>query len=69
MDIELNINEKDISDVINSDPLVKLKVQNAALKRHLEASQLALQTAMDELNVLKGLDEATQEGKTNAKSR
>ena len=62
MDIELNITEQDVSDVINSDPFIKLKVQNTALKRHLEASQLALQTAMDELNVLKGLDEATQKG-------
>ena len=62
MDLELNINEKDINDVINGDPIIKLKVQNAALKRHLEA-------AIDELNVLKGINEATQEGKTNAKSR
>ena len=59
MDLELNINEKDINDVINGDPIIKLKVQNAALKRHLEA-------AIDELNVLKGINEATQEGKKNA---
>ena len=62
MDIELNITDKDINDVINSDPVIKLKVQNAALRRHLEA-------VMEELNVLKGINEATQEGKTNAKSR
>ena len=62
MDLELNINEKDINDVINGDPIIKLKVQYAALKRHLEA-------AIDELNVLKGINEATQEGKKNAKSR
>ena len=62
MDLELNINEKDINDVINGDPIIKLKVQNAALKRHLEA-------AIDELNVLNGINEATQEGKKNAKSR
>ena len=62
MDLELNINEKDINDVINGDPIIKLKVQNAALKRHLEA-------AIDELNVLKGINEATQEGQKNAKSR
>ena len=62
MDLELNINEKDINDVINGDPIIKLKVQIAALKRHLEA-------AIDELNVLKGINEATQEGKKNAKSR
>ena len=62
MDIELNITYKDINDVINSDPVIKLKVQNAALRRNLEA-------AMEELNVLKGINEATQEGKTNAKSR
>ena len=62
MDIELNITDKDINDVINSDPVIKLKVQNAALRRHLEA-------VMEELNVLKGINEATQEGKKNAKSR
>tara|TARA_R110002012_G_scaffold278628_2_gene466308 strand:+ start:629 stop:817 length:189 start_codon:yes stop_codon:yes gene_type:complete len=62
MDIELNINEKDINDVINSDPMIKLRVQNAALKRHLEA-------AIEEINVLKGVNETTQEGKKNAKSR
>ena len=62
MDIELNITDKDINDVINSDPVIKLKVQNVALRRNLEA-------AMEELNVLKVINEATQEGKTNAKSR
>ena len=62
MDIELNITDKDINDVINSDPVIKLKVQNVALRRNLEA-------AMEALNVLKGINEATQEGKTNAKSR
>ena len=62
MDIELNITDKDINDVINSDPVIKLKVQNVALRRNLEA-------AMEELNVLKGINEATQEGKTIAKSR
>ena len=62
MDIELNINEKDINDVINSDPMIKLRVQNAALKRHLEA-------AIEEINVLKGVNGSTQEGKKNAKSR
>ena len=58
MHLELNINEKDINDVINGAPVIKLKVQNAALKRHLEA-------AIEEINVLKG----EQEGKKNAKSR
>tara|TARA_R100000808_G_C2090567_1_gene111133 strand:+ start:32 stop:220 length:189 start_codon:yes stop_codon:yes gene_type:complete len=62
MDIELSITDKDINDVINSDPVIKLKVQNVALRRNLEA-------AMEELNELKGINEATQEGKTNAKSR
>ena len=62
MDIELNITDQDISDVINSDPFIKLKVQNTALRRHLEASQIALQTAMDELKILKEIDEATQKG-------
>ena len=38
MDIELNITDKDINDVINSDPVIKLKVQNAALRRNLEAA-------------------------------
>ena len=55
MDIELNINEKDINDVINGDPIIKLKVQNAALRRHLEA-------AIEEISALKG----EQKGKKNA---
>ena len=59
MDIELNINEKDINDVINSDPMIKLRVQNAALKRHLEA-------AIEEINVLKGGNGSTQKGKKDA---
>ena len=59
MDIELNITDKDINDVINSDPVIKLKVQNAALRRHLEA-------VMEELNVLKGIDSATKKGEDYA---
>jgi hypothetical protein len=59
MDIELNITDKDINDVINSDPFIKLKVQNAALRRHLEA-------VMEELNVLKGIDSATKKGEDGA---
>ena len=59
MDIELNITDKDINDVINSDPVIKLKVQNAALRRNLEA-------VMEELNVLKGIDSATKKGEDDA---
>ena len=59
MDLELNINEKDINDVINSDPMIKLRVQNAALKRHLEA-------AIEEINVLKKGNGSTQKGKKDA---
>ena len=59
MDIDLNIIDQDINDVINGDPVIKLKVQNAALKRHLEA-------ALEELKVLKDIDEATQKGDDNA---
>ena len=56
MDIELNITDKDINDVINSDPVIKLKVQNVALRRNLEA-------AMEELNVLKGINDAGRKDK------
>ena len=62
MDIELSITDKDINDVINSDPMIKLKVQNAALKRNLEA-------AIEEIKSLKGSVSSTEEGKKNAKSR
>ena len=59
MNIELSITDQDINDVINSDPIIKLKVQNAALKRHLEA-------AIEEINVLKGGNGSTQKGKKDA---
>ena len=59
MNIELSITDQDINDVINSDPIIKLKVQNAALKRHLEA-------AIEEINVLKKGNGSTQKGKKDA---
>ena len=60
--MEIQVTNDDVQSVLQSSPMVALQVENAALKRHLKASEIALEAAMDELKILKGIDEATQKG-------
>ena len=46
--MDLQITSDDIQAVLSSDPMMALKVQNQALARKLEATNLAFETAMKE---------------------
>ena len=46
--MDLQITSDDVQAVLSSDPMMALKVQNQALARKLEATNLAFETAMKE---------------------
>ena len=46
--MDVQVTSDDVQAVLNSDPMMVLKVQNQALLRKLEATDLAFATAMKE---------------------
>ena len=46
--MDLQITSDDVQAVLNTDPIMTLKVQNHALARQLEAPHLAFESAMQE---------------------
>ena len=52
--MEIQINQEDVQAVLQSNPLMALQVENAALKRKLQETQIAFEGAMMENNRLMG---------------
>ena len=64
--MDLQITQEDVQAVLQSDPMMALKVQNQALARQLEATTMAFNTAMTENARLK---EALEKEDSDAQGR